>query len=57
VRFSTVIGFAGGGGIGFVLVQNINLLKYRQASVMMIAIAVVVISLDYLSSKIRKKII
>ena len=57
VRFSTVIGFAGGGGIGFVLVQNINLLKYRQASVMMIAIAVVVISLDYLSSKIRKRII
>ncbi|HIP72892.1 MAG TPA: ABC transporter permease subunit [Anaerolineae bacterium] len=57
VRFSTVIGFAVGGGIGFVLVQNINLLKYRQASVMMIAIAVVVISLDYLSSKIRKRII
>jgi len=57
VRFSTIIGFAGGGGIGFVLVQNINLLKYRQASVMMIAIAIVVISLDYLSSKIRKRII
>lgn len=57
VRFSTIIGFAGGGGIGFVLVQNINLLKYRQASVMMIAIAIVVISLDYMSSKIRKKII
>lgn len=57
VRFSTVIGFAGGGGIGFVLVQNINLLKYRQASVMMISIAVVVISLDYLSSRIRKRII
>ncbi|MCP4363543.1 MAG: ABC transporter permease subunit [Chloroflexi bacterium] len=57
VRFSTVIGFAGGGGIGFVLIQNINLLNYRQASVMMIAIAVVVISLDYLSSKIRTRII
>jgi len=56
VRFSTIIGFAGGGGIGFVLVQNINLLKYRQASVMMIAIAVVVMSLDYISSKIRTRI-
>ncbi len=57
VRFSTVIGFAGGGGIGFVLVQNINLLRYRQAAVMMIAIAVVVMTLDYISSKIRSRII
>ncbi len=57
VRFSTVIGFGGGGGIGFILVQNINLLKYRQASVMMIAIAIVVISLDFISSRIRTRII
>ena len=57
VRFSTVIGFAGGGGIGFVLVQNINLLRYRQAAVMMLAIAVVVITLDYISSKVRTRII
>lgn len=57
VRFSTVIGFAGGGGIGFVLVQNINLLQYRQAAVMMLAIAVVVITLDYISSKVRSRII
>jgi phosphonate ABC transporter permease subunit PhnE len=57
VRFSTVIGFAGGGGIGFVLLQNINLLRYRQAAVMMIAIALVVMTLDYISSKIRARII
>jgi phosphonate ABC transporter permease subunit PhnE len=57
VRFSTVIGFAGGGGIGFVLLQNINLLRYRQAAVMMIAIALVVMTLDYISSKIRSRII
>lgn len=57
VRFSTVIGFAGGGGIGFVLVQNINLLQYRQASVMMIGIALVVMTLDYISSRIRTRII
>ena len=57
VRFSTIIGFAGGGGIGFVLVQNINLLQYRQASVMMIAIALVVMTLDYISSQIRTRII
>lgn len=57
VRMSTIIGFVGGGGIGFVLQQNINLLRYRQASVMMIAIAVVVSLLDYVSSQLRSRII
>ncbi len=56
VRMSTIIGFGGGGGIGFLLSQNINLLKYRQASVNMLAIAIVVASLDYLSAKVREKI-
>jgi phosphonate transport system permease protein len=56
VRFSTVLGFAGGGGIGFVLVQSINLLQYRQAAVMMIGIALVVWVLDYASSEIRNRV-
>jgi ABC-type methionine transport system permease subunit len=57
VRMSTIIGFGGGGGIGFLVQQNLNLLKYRDASVQMIAIAIVVATLDYASSKIRQKII
>jgi phosphonate ABC transporter permease subunit PhnE len=57
VRMSTIIGFAGGGGIGFLLFQNINLLNYRGASLQMIAIAVVVALMDYLSSKMREKVI
>jgi phosphonate ABC transporter permease subunit PhnE len=55
VRMSTIIGFAGGGGIGFLLLQNINLLNYRQASAQMLAIAIVVASMDYLSSVLREK--
>lgn len=55
VRMSTIIGFVGGGGIGFVLQQNINLLNYRAASVNMLAIAIVVASMDYISSAIRER--
>jgi phosphonate ABC transporter permease subunit PhnE len=55
VRMSTIIGFAGGGGIGFLLQQNINLLNYRAASVQMLAIAIVVALMDYLSSVFREK--
>ena len=55
VRMSTIIGFAGGGGIGFLLQQNINLLDYRAAAVQMIAIAIVVASMDYISSVLRER--
>jgi phosphonate transport system permease protein len=55
VRMSTIIGFVGGGGIGFLLSQNINLLNYRAASTQMVAIAVVVAAMDYISSKLREK--
>mgnify|MGYP003959975511 CR=1 FL=1 len=57
VRMSTIIGFVGGGGIGFLLQQNINLLDYRAASVQMVAIAIVVATMDYVSSAIRERFV
>ena len=57
VRMSTIIGFVGGGGIGFLLQQWINLLQYNQAGTALLAIAFVVTVLDMLSAKIREKII
>lgn len=56
VRMSTIIGFVGGGGIGFLLQQWINLLKYNEAGTALLVIAVVVIGLDTLSAKVREKI-
>ena len=57
VRMSTIIGFAGGGGIGFLLQQNINLLNYRAAAVQMLAIAIVVATMDFVSGRIRERIV
>jgi phosphonate ABC transporter permease subunit PhnE len=57
VRMSTIIGFAGGGGIGFLLQQNINLLDYRAASAQMLAIAIVVATMDYVSSALRERFV
>jgi phosphonate ABC transporter permease subunit PhnE len=57
VRMSTIIGFVGGGGIGFLLQQNINLLDYRGASVQMLAIAIVVALMDYISSVVRERMV
>jgi phosphonate transport system permease protein len=57
VRMSTIIGFVGGGGIGVVLFRYTNQTVYQKAAVMVIAIAVVVTLLDYISSRIRKRVI
>jgi phosphonate transport system permease protein len=57
VRFSTVIGFVGGGGIGFLLQQYINLLQWRQAATALWMIAIVVALLDYASAVVRQRIL
>lgn len=57
VRMSTIIGFVGGGGVGFLLSQSIRLLRYREASVLMLSIAIVVSVLDYISANVRKRVI
>jgi len=56
VRSSTIIGFVGGGGIGFFLYQWILLGDYRSLSSAFIAIAVVVIVLDFFSARLRERI-
>ncbi|GEM_PF-178982 len=56
VRMSTIIGFVGGGGIGLLLQQQINLLRYRDAGVAVLAIALVVSLLDYTSAYVREKL-
>jgi phosphonate ABC transporter permease subunit PhnE len=57
VRMSTIIGFVGGGGVGFLLQQQINLLRYRDAGVAVLAIAIVVSVLDYASASIRERFV
>jgi len=57
IRMSTIIGFVGGGGIGFLLQQWINLLQYQKAGTALLAIAIAVITLDALSAKIRAKVL
>jgi phosphonate transport system permease protein len=55
IRISTIIGFVGGGGIGFYLSQQINLLNYHRAGAAIWGIVIVVWAMDFLSSEIRKR--
>jgi phosphonate transport system permease protein len=57
VRTATIIGMVGGGGIGLYLIQWIQLNDFRAVSAAFIAIAVVVILLDFISAKVRERLI
>ncbi len=57
VRMSTILGFVGGGGIGFLLQQWIRLSAYREAATAIWAIAIVVTLLDYASAQVRERIV
>jgi phosphonate transport system permease protein len=57
VRMSTIVGFVGGGGIGFYLVQWIQINQMGAVSAAVIAIAVVVMTLDYVSAKLRERLV
>ena len=57
VRMSTIIGFVGGGGLGYLLQQWIRLLRYKEAGAAVWAIVLVVAIMDFASAKAREKMI
>jgi phosphonate transport system permease protein len=57
VRMSTVLGLVGGGGIGFLLIQYMNLLQFNQAATVLWMIVLVVTVMDYASAVIRARIV
>lgn len=55
VRISTIIGYVGGGGIGYYLAQMINTGQDNKAGTAIWAIVVVVWVMDFFSTAIRKR--
>jgi phosphonate transport system permease protein len=56
VRISTIIGFVGGGGIGYYLNLRINEFQWNAAGTAVWMIVIVVWAMDFLSSEIRKRL-
>jgi phosphonate transport system permease protein len=55
VRISTIIGYVGGGGIGYYLAQMINTSQNNKAGTAIWAIVAVVWAMDFLSAEVRKR--
>ncbi len=55
VRISTIIGFVGGGGIGYFLSQMINTSQNHKAGTAIWAIVITVWVMDFFSAEVRKR--
>jgi len=57
IRMATIIGFAGGGGIGLTLTTFFGSLQYHKAGTVVAFIVVVVALMDFASAKLRQQLI
>ncbi|MGM0461578.1 MAG: phosphonate ABC transporter, permease protein PhnE [Fibrobacterota bacterium] len=57
IRASTVLGIVGAGGIGFELTVKMRLFDYPKVMAITLCIFAVILTVDYLSTYLRKKII
>ena len=57
VRMATIIGFAGGGGIGLTLTTFFGSLQYHKAGTVVAFIVIVVALMDFASAKLRQELI
>ncbi len=57
IRMATIIGFAGGGGIGLMLSTYFGSLQYHKAGTVILAIVIIVAVMDFTSAKIREKFV
>jgi phosphonate transport system permease protein len=56
IRSSLVLGFVGAGGIGFQLLTAMNLFQYRQVSLLLIIVFVIVFAAERLSAICRERL-
>lgn len=55
-RSSTVLGIVGAGGIGFELITSIRLFQYKETTMILLGILLVVILVDFVSNSIRNSL-
>jgi phosphonate transport system permease protein len=57
IRISTIVGFAGGGGVGLLLNNYFGMLQYHKAGTVVALIVIVVTMMDFASARIRERFV
>ncbi|WP_018750566.1 phosphonate ABC transporter, permease protein PhnE [Paenibacillus sanguinis] len=57
VRASTIVGMVGGGGLGFAIQSGIKLFQYKEVSMAIILVLIIVLGTEFLTSRVRRRLI
>lgn len=57
VRASTLIGMVGGGGLGFAIQKGLKLFQFKEVSLAILMVMVLVLITEWITSKLRERII
>lgn len=57
VRVAVVLGLVGAGGIGFLLTQTMRMFQYQKVCTIILVILVLVMSIDFVSSRLRRAVL
>ena len=57
IRTAVVLGLVGAGGIGFLLTQYMRLFQYQKVATIILVIMALVMTVDFLSSKLRRAVL
>ncbi|MEC2071565.1 phosphonate ABC transporter, permease protein PhnE [Alkalihalophilus marmarensis] len=57
VRASVVLGFVGAGGVGLLLQQQVSFFNYPRVMTIILIIFIAVVIIDYISNKIRERLV
>ncbi|GAB1536906.1 phosphonate ABC transporter, permease protein PhnE [Geovibrio sp. ADMFC3] len=57
IRESTILGYVGAGGIGLNLSSSLSILAWSQVSLILIAVLITVVASEWISAKIRSRLI
>ncbi|MGW7520503.1 phosphonate ABC transporter, permease protein PhnE [Streptomyces sp. NPDC054796] len=56
VRASLTLGFVGAGGIGFEILTAVNLFQYRRLAVLLLTVFVMILTVERLSARLRRRV-
>jgi phosphonate transport system permease protein len=57
IREAAVIGMVGGGGIGFAMQKSLKLFQYKEAAMAIVIIFVLITAIEYLTTKVRMRLL
>lgn len=57
IRAATILGFVGAGGIGFYIQTYLRMINYPAASTVLIVLVIMVMAVDFASSRLRQRIL